>query len=128
MIKCVLHVLLLLTWLYLLAVSPFKVGVGYDEDQLITDRSTCHRLVHSHYPVSVHQASIREISKVLAIFSKESTNYVLLTVSLHFVFTVMGLPSRYHARKTAGILRPWCKSLLPWRAVSTFTTVPVPGQ
>lgn len=60
-----------------------KVAVNYQEDQLV-DRSACHALVQSQYPDSAQQASLREISKVLDIFSKESTNYVLLTARLHF--------------------------------------------
>jgi len=56
-----------------------EVKVALQEDELIPKRSSCRPLIQSQYPASAQQASVREISKVLHIFSNESTNYVLLT-------------------------------------------------
>jgi hypothetical protein len=82
--------------------STSKVVVNYREDQLV-DQSTCHPLFQSQY--RAQKASLREISKVLAIFSKESTNYVLLTVRLHFA----GLRSFLTLLSISGELLVSCK-------------------
>lgn len=72
--------------------TPSKVRVDHTEDRLIVDRGTCRSLFHGQYLAPEQQATVREIAKVLNIFSKESVNYVLPTVWSRFACITADLP------------------------------------
>jgi hypothetical protein len=91
--------------------APVKVVVRREEKDLLVRKvsgktvdADCSPRDRTAYEDSAQKASVREIAKLLDIFSRLSLNYVLFTVSHHLSCMTMSLPGQHHCdRKIAGI-------------------------